>query len=448
MAYIQTRRKFAGPVCSVGGFEVGPKDNPVQVIDSDGKIAIASMPSAVAAPIILDGDTPVNNVKATGTITFSAPVVDRGSVTIGSEVYEMSTDGVPASEDYLIVDISSGTKIQATGTLTLLGVTKDGETITVGDTIFEIDTDGVVATGNTAIDLSASAVAATGTLTLSGPVSNGETVTIGADVYEFTTDGIIAETSTIAVNVAGDLTAPVAVAALVIAADLAGTENVTVTNGDLDTVVVTHNTPGTIGNSVAVATDCATGDWGVGVVALAGGSDAAAPASVTAITAAIATIPGLSAADGANDTVVVTATAGGDLDGSAGNLVVTETDCANGSFGAARLAGGTDATGIEAATALAASITANSAIVDAVQGADANTNKVTVTAKEAGADGNYATTTDLTDSAAWGAATLTGGSIGTEGVVGSIAFDDNFIYVCVDVTDGVPTWKKSSLSSL
>ncbi len=111
---------------------------------------------------------------------------------------------------------------------------------------------------------------ASGTLTLSGAVSDGETVTIGNDVYEFDTgDGV--EEGNIAVDVSGGATAAAAVTALVAAITASGIEPVTATDGTGDTVVVTADVAGAVGNSIAVATDADNASWGAGNTALKGG---------------------------------------------------------------------------------------------------------------------------------------------------------------------------------
>lgn len=69
---------------------------------------------------------------------------------------------------------------------------------------------------------------------------------------------------------------------------------------------------------------------------------ATAPAAVTALVAAITASDtmGVGAADGAGDTVVLTA----DTKGTAANSIATTETCTNGSFGAATLTGGVNGT--------------------------------------------------------------------------------------------------------
>lgn len=80
--------------------------------------------------------------------------------------------------------------VSSAGTLTLTGVVIDGEVFTVGSERFEIDTDGNVSSGNIAIDVSAHATASQATLTVTGganQIADADTVTIDAKVYTFKT---------------------------------------------------------------------------------------------------------------------------------------------------------------------------------------------------------------------------------------------------------------------
>jgi hypothetical protein len=113
------------------------------------------------------------------------------------------------------------------------------------------------------------AVAAQGTLTFTDSVSDTETVTIGDDVYEFDTDGTEDITEgNIRVDVSGGATASDAVTALVTAITGNTEATYSAVDGDGDTVVVTYETKGTVGNSVEVETDCADASWGSEVATL------------------------------------------------------------------------------------------------------------------------------------------------------------------------------------
>jgi hypothetical protein len=90
-------------------------------------------------------------------------------------------------------------------------------------------------------------VAATGVVTFSGVVSDGDTVTIGADVYEFDTDSSVAA-GNIAVDVSGGVTAAQAVTALALAITTSDTQEIGGVDGAGDTVDLTSEVKGTVGN--------------------------------------------------------------------------------------------------------------------------------------------------------------------------------------------------------
>lgn len=353
--------------------------------------------------IILKPGTPVAGVKAAGTLTLTGRVLAGEKVLLNGKAYTFLNSAVnPPGE--IAVNVTAGTKTQATGTFTFTGVGKDGETITIGDDTYELDTDGVIQQGNIAVNLAANAVAATGTLTFAGAVADGETVTIGTNVYEFDTDGAVgagnipvnvagdqgapaAITALVAVITAlghpdvtvadGALDTLVATAkvkgadgnavattetcanAAWGAATLAGGADPTdaqsatglaaaITN-DLTGVAngaavdVTADAAGTkdgAAGNLAVSTTCANGAWGAAT--LSTGSDATAAEAVTALVTAITGDANavVTAADGAGDTVVVTAKAFG----TAGNTITTTETLSNGSFAKGTLEGGVNGT--------------------------------------------------------------------------------------------------------
>lgn len=101
-------------------------------------------------------------------------------------------------------------------------------------------------------------------------------------------------------------------------------------------------------------------------------------------------------------------------------------------------------TASDAVTALVAAITANSAIVDAVDGAG---DTVVVTYKTVGTDGNVASTETCVN-ASWGNTTLTGGQYGTScSEVNTIVADGTYYYLCTQAgnKDNV-VWKRFQLA--
>lgn len=102
-------------------------------------------------------------------------------------------------------------------------------------------------------------------------------------------------------------------------------------------------------------------------------------------------------------------------------------------------------TAANAVTALVASITANSAKVNAVDGAG---DTVVVTYKTTGTGGNVASTTTCTNGS-WGTTTLEGGQYGTPcPETGLIVKDGTYHYVCTSSgnKDDV-AWKRFTLAS-
>lgn len=143
-----------------------------------------------------------------------------------------------------------------------------------------------VLTANTIIvaSLTSAAIAASLALTLSAITSaDTQTVTIGGQVYTLHTSLSGFTTTPNAVLIGADTTAMAAnLAAAINAGTGAGTTygtgtvanaSVTATSA-LGVLTVTAKTPGTAGNSVAVAETLTNGSWAGGATALAGGANA------------------------------------------------------------------------------------------------------------------------------------------------------------------------------
>lgn len=385
--------------------------------------------------------TAVNAVASTGTLTIDGVVIDGETVTIGSNTYEFDTDGSVTGTNKT-VDISAAA-VAATGTLTYGGVAIDGETVTIGTEVYEIDWDGSVTGGNIAVDVSSYVDAAQGTLTISGvvvhnetfsidgtdhtfktdgttgagvidissytvhgtavlsmggDVADTETVTISGRVYEFDTDSTA--TGDVAVDVSGGLTKDLAGAALANAINGDASAVVTaVYDADANELTVTAKIGGTVGNYTTAET-VANASWSGN---LTGGANCSAADAVTAILADFSQT-GITATQGAGTTVVLSAY------GTAGDALTFAKSMANGAVdGGGTLGGtqaGTDCPGADAATALIAAITSNSALVTAASG---GAGVVGVTAITPGAAGNVDSTQTCANGA-WGAALLQNGA--------------------------------------
>jgi hypothetical protein len=419
---------------SLQGLEVGPNASPITVIDEDGNWVG-----------YIKEQTPVKTAAAEGLFALTGDVVDGELVTIGTDIYEFDADAA-VTEGNLAVDISGGTKTQATAIYELTGTMLDGETITVGDDVYEATTTGTASGSNIAIDLSLVSTAATGQLTFTGIVSDGELVVLGEDTFEFDTNDAVTE-GNIQVFVGTNTDATSACIALAAAIEAAGTQPLSANKGVGDTVDVTADYHRSSDNDIATTTTCANATWGA--LHLENGADATAAACVTAIVAAVTAhdTMDIGAADGTGDTVDFTADIGGAVDGSLGNAVALATDAANGDWDGEYLAGGTDATNLEAITALVAKITSDG---DGTYTAtDETGGEMSVDAVSDGDAGNLIVTTTTCANGNWdGETTLVGGADGTPAVKGTRVQDASYLYVAVDDTEDSTGWKKIALSSL
>jgi len=228
-------------------------------------------------------------------------------------------------------------------------------------------------------------VKGTGTLTISGVVSDTETVTIGSNTYEFDTN----DTYT-AGNIQVDIS------------DLRNqaTGTLTFTGIPVDTQTVT------IGTDIYEFCVAAPQEGNIGVVL---GGTFTADNAVTVLTSEINAHSTVVTAVGstANDTVVLTAVSRG----IAGNSIATTETCTNAGFAEVTLTGGlATITAPNAVTALVAAITANDAVVNAVDG---DNDTVVVTAKYVGTDYNSVATTETMANGSFGHDHLQGGVYAT-----------------------------------
>jgi len=360
----------------------------------------------------------------------------------GSITYGDPTEGVRATGQVTIVDYLKAKLTAATQTLTLSGAITPGSH-------------------------------AVGTLTSTGvtPI-DGETVTIGSTVYRFKT--VMAQ----AYDVQQDVDAAVSLDNLKAAINASGTPGVEYFAGTLvhPTVIATTNTdttqvvqartPGTAGNAIVTDDDSALLSWGGATLAggvagetvtidgrvytfidaltetsgaaaivdqvLHGGTTAIALDNLKlALNAGAGAGTNYSTGTTAHATTNATTNTdttqviAADTSGAAGNSIAVSEALANGSWGAATLAGGYDnltvtvngtalvqgsdwnagASNNAAATALASAINALANI-----GASANSAVVTITADEANTTANgYALVTSSAPAATVSGATLSGG---------------------------------------
>lgn len=286
--------------------------------------------------------------------------------------------------------------------LRLASNVSDTQTITIGDQVYEINTTGGVTAGRVAVTMtSATAVAAlgtltltsnlspgvkaTGTLTLSANAANTETVVIGGKTYTFqdsltNSDGNVK----VGADAAGSISNLVAAITLgagsgtayAAAMTLHSTVTAAVGGGGGTQATITAKAYGTAGNSIGTTETLGSGAFGAAT--LSGGVQP--------------------------DTVTIgsrTYTFQDALTNVAGNVLID----AGGAAGTiSNLVAAINA-GAGSGSVYAAATTAHP---DVTGSAGAGTT-VIATAKVAGVAGNSITTTETSNNASWGAATLAGG---------------------------------------
>jgi len=236
--------------------------------------------------------------------------------------------------------------VNAAGTLTISGVVKDGEKVTIGDDVYEFLADEAqtkTAPGNIAVDITSHVVFAVGTLTIDTQPTAGNTMWIGTKIYTFVPEGTANAEGEVSVGL--DLAA----AKVNIVAAINGTDSFNNPSDEVeasdfvaDDCTITALIGGTAGNSIPT-TETFTAVTNIfAAVTLLTGDDCLKADAVTELVAAITasgTEP-VTAADGAGDTVVLTA----DVAGTLANAIATTETMANGAFGAAHLTGGVNGT--------------------------------------------------------------------------------------------------------
>jgi hypothetical protein len=270
-------------------------------------------------------------ITANGDYTFACPI---------GATFAFAASGTFDS-GVITAQYNSGmTSTSATNTLTINGVVVHGETVTIGDDVYCFAADEVqtVGAGQIAVDITAVATASEGTLTLAVQPTAGDTITIGDVTYEFVEGGAGA----------GEISrgADLAAAKVNTASAIRGSDGVNsnalatcaeaFSTNDLTIIAKIAGAAGDLIATTSSFTDPSNGFDAVTLGATTAGVDCVQADAVAALVAADAGT-NYSLADGAGDTVVVTATAGPD-----GNLIATETDMANGAWDSETLTGGTD----------------------------------------------------------------------------------------------------------
>lgn len=238
----------------------------------------------------------------------------------------------------------------STGTLTISGVVVDGQTFTIGTEVYEFCADAaqsLTAGSDYAVDIEASTTKAQGTLTVDTQPTVGDTMLIGAKTYTFVApanandDGLVSRGTDKA-------TAQAAIVAAIKGTDGHNTAHTQVDCAAAfaaDALVITALVGGVAGNSLAT-TETFTAGTNIFDANTLGTTTAGVDCSAAnAVTAAVLSITtndtmGFAAADGAGDTVVITA----DVKGAASASTATTETMANGAWGAAQTSASVDGT--------------------------------------------------------------------------------------------------------
>ena len=342
------------------------------------------------------GVAPTPITQATKIFNFTGGASDGETITLGARTYEFDNDSsiLPSN---VLVDISAGTKFQATTKFSLALPILDGETVSIGDEVYEFDIDGLVTSGNIAVDVSSFSTISQGTITISGTPIDQEKMTIGAVEYTFV--AARSGAGEITINANNDIQRD-----NIISAINADSTDVTAQSGGSGLVTVLAAEDGAAGNLITF-TENVTGIAMNGDGTLGGTQKAIDCDAIHAVATLLSTFNTNTAYDitgvpyGTN-AIDFTADAAGALDGSLGNISAsTTTDGTISNF-----SGGADATGIEAATALVATVAADIIAAPEI---------VNVTA-EAGAAGEFT------------AKALTAGTVGNAIVIGETTANGTF----------------------
>ena len=272
------------------------------------------------------------------TIEGDITTIEGNITALQSEVDKLKQSGTPVNA------------VASQGTLDITGVAVDGELVTIGTDVYEFCADAALsltAGSDFAIDITAVTTASQGTLTVDTQVTAGDTMTIGTKVFTFVPNGTANADGE--VDVGTDLASgKLAIVAAINGTDGYNTPSTVVSAAAFATndCVLTALVGGVAGDSIATTSSFTTGTNQFDAATLGtttAGADCTAANAVTAIVTSVTAndTVGVGAADGAGDTVVLTA----DTKGTAGDSIATTTDMANATFDGATL--GTTTAGVD-----------------------------------------------------------------------------------------------------
>lgn len=245
----------------------------------------------------IEEGSPVNAISAKETLTLTGVVIHGETIEIGDDVYQFAADDLQTvtRPEFIAVDITAGVGASI-GALTMDAQPESGDTITIGEKVFIFvpvgtDTaDGEVSIGVDLAGAQAALVAAiNGTdgvseshplVSASDFVANVSTITalVGGTAGDTiaTTETFTAGTNGFAAVVLGsgsDCIAADAITALIAAIVVNDTQGVTGAKGVGDTVVLTADVAGDVGNNITIDTDMANASFTGGATELSGGVD-------------------------------------------------------------------------------------------------------------------------------------------------------------------------------
>jgi hypothetical protein len=375
---------ITGEIVSTAGITVGD----TEVIDENGNI----IGSIVTDDSIIVADTEV--IDENGNIVGS--IVTTDAITVG-DTEVIDADGA------FVGSFKSGAPefdVAASGALTFTGGVSDGEKLSIAGVDIELSTDGTVTEGYTEADISSGTpTQAVSKMEIVGFPADTDTITITAgettDTYEIDALGTGVEEGNIQVDVSTHYAK--ATATLTFDGVVADGEYVEI-NGvkfeiDDDGSVEEGNIPVWVGANTSAAS---------AIIALAAAIRLNEACDVTA-------------ADGALDTLVVTAKEYG----TAANDYTVSTTCANGTWGESvtTLANGDQPTPAEIAGAIETASSGGTLAVTLAAGTEDDIGKLICTATFAGAldgsAGNAVVLGTTGTSMEWESATLEGGTDAT-----------------------------------
>lgn len=244
-----------------------------------------------------EAGTPVNAVAAAKTLGITGVCVDGETFTIGSDTYEFLADAAQSktAASNIGVDITSKT-VKASGTLTVDTQPTNGDTFTIGAKTYifvpvgTANAEGEVSIGADLAGAQAAIVAAingtdghntaNASATASAFAVNASTITalVGGTVGNVivTTETFTAETNIFAAATLGsgtNCTAANTALAVIAAVNANSASLVTASAGSSNDVVLTADTAGTVGNSIALSETMANAAFTDAATALSGGID-------------------------------------------------------------------------------------------------------------------------------------------------------------------------------